>query len=307
MQGTHSIQQMPPSALPQASLIGRLIFTKLFLDLLIVAGSAPLAKTALVTNSIPSKDPHVPKKAKAAKKGASAALKSDGHASDADSDADSSGDELTIEDEEPEMTPAVLTVSAPTDERGKAIHDAVSAVWSPRNKPALAETIRSGIAGFGDTIRSLRDAWKLKNDNLRKAELPDSPTASEANKLKEEAARYRSSMEVVMSRSLTFGHPAVVKRYVHSPILTSFPESKNICPKIELHSSIDVTCPIQPLHLSQDRSIGGIQNVVMSSGNDIPVHYHNEHTHSCMSIDLEQYPKACHFARDPKSPYQSFN
>ncbi|KEF62886.1 uncharacterized protein A1O9_00860 [Exophiala aquamarina CBS 119918] len=158
------------------------------------------------------KDPHVPKKKKASKKGASGALKSDGHASDPDTGSDSSDDELTIEEEAPEMTPAVLTVSAPTDERGRAIYDAVSAVWSPRNKSVPAEKIRTGIAGFGDTVRSLRDSWKLKNDNLRKAELPNSPTASEATRLKEEAARYRSAMEIVMARSLTFGHPAVVKR-----------------------------------------------------------------------------------------------
>lgn len=117
------------------------------------------------------------------------------------------------------MTPAPLTVSAPTDERGKALYNAVQAVWSPRNKAAPPEKIRSGIASFGDTVRGLRDAWKAKNDSLRKAELPDSPTAGHAAGLKEEVARYRQVMESVMARSLLYGHPAIVKRYVFPPAL----------------------------------------------------------------------------------------
>lgn len=233
-----------------------------------------------------SNDPHVPKKIKAAKKGVSTALKSDGHVSDQDSDSESSDDELTIEEEEPEMRPAVLTVSAPTDERGRILYDAVNAVWSPRNKSAPAEKIRSGIAGFGDTVRSLRDSWKLKNDNLRKAELPNSPTAAEATRLKEEVARYRSAMEVVMARSLIFGHPAVVTRYVSSPKPSPFPESQKGCHEVELRSYIDVSCCTQHPHSLQCCSGRGIRNVVMFSEHDLLVHCHNEHTHSWLSIDL---------------------
>jgi hypothetical protein len=234
------------------------------------------------------KDPHVPKKTKAAKKGASAALKSDGHASDPDTDSDSSDDELTIEDEAPEMTPAVLMVLAPTDERGKALYDAVSAVWSPRNKSAPAEKIRSGIAGFGDTVRGLRDSWKLKNDNLRKAELPNSPTAGDASRLKEEAARYRSAMEVVMARSLTFGHPAVIKRYVHDPIPFQNTEGKRRHDHFYLRRYINIWSPSKPLHFLQSGFWNDILNVVMSSEQDVFVHCHNEYIHSCMSIDHVQ-------------------
>lgn len=117
------------------------------------------------------------------------------------------------------MTPALLTVSAPTDERGKALYNAVQAVWSPRNKPASPEKIRSGIVGFAETVRNLRDAWKAKNDMLRKAELPNSPTAGDAVALKDEVARYRQVTESVMSRSLLYGHPSIVKRYVVPQIL----------------------------------------------------------------------------------------
>ena len=152
------------------------------------------------------KDPHAPRKPKGQGK-----PKADGQpGSESDSD-----DELSIQEEEPpEMTPALLTVSAPTDERGKALYNAVQAVWSPRNKPASPEKVRSGIVGFADTVRALRDAWKAKNDVLRKAELPNSPTAGDAVALKDEVARYRQVTESVMARSLLYGHPSIVKRYV---------------------------------------------------------------------------------------------
>lgn len=138
-----------------------------------------------------------------------------------DSDPDSD-DDLVIEDQEPpETTPALLCVSKPTDERGRALYDAVQAVWYPRNKPVPAEKIRSAIAAFGETVRGLRDAWKAKNDSLRKAEIPNSPTASQAGQLKEDVARYRQVMESVMARSLLYGHPAIVKRYVLARISPS--------------------------------------------------------------------------------------
>lgn len=279
---------MPPSAMPQPPLVGRLAPNALCGNLLTVTGPATLNKPGFAPKFMVSKDPHVPKKTKAAKKGVSTALKSDGHASDQDSDSESSDDELTIEEEEPEMTPAVLTVSAPTDERGRIIYDAVNAVWSPRNKSAPVEKIRSGIASFGDTVRSLRDSWKLKNDNLRKAELPNSPTAAEATRLKEEVARYRSAMEVVMARSLIFGHPAVVKRYVPSPKPSPLPESQKSRHKFELRSYIDARCSTQHPHYLQCCSGRGIRNVVMCSEHGILVYCHNEHTHSCLSIDLVQ-------------------
>ncbi|KIV96519.1 hypothetical protein, variant 1 [Exophiala mesophila] len=131
------------------------------------------------------------------------------------SETDSSDDELAIEEDEPEMIPAVLAVAQPTDERGKLLYNAVNAVWSPRNRSASVEKVRSAIAAFGDTVRGLRDSWKSKNDSLRKAELPNSPTASDVTLLKEEVAKYRSIMELLMTRSLLHGHPTIVKRYAY--------------------------------------------------------------------------------------------
>lgn len=120
------------------------------------------------------------------------------------------------EEELPDPPPALLIVAPPTEERGKALWHAVHAVWTPHNKPAPPEKIRNGLTAFGEVVRSLRDAWKAKNDSLKKAELPNSATAAEALQLKDDVARYRQTMEQVMSRSNQFGHPSLVKRYVYS-------------------------------------------------------------------------------------------
>lgn len=154
---------------------------------------------------------------------------------------DTSDDELAIEEDEPEMIPAVLAVAPPTDERGKLLYNAVNAVWSPRNRSASVDKVRSAIAAFGDTVRGLRDSWKAKNDSLRKAELPNSPTASDVTLLKEEVAKYRSIMELLMSRALLHGHPTIVKRYAY-PIL---PALHAMCHK-SCFKEVLLLCQYQP-------------------------------------------------------------
>lgn len=169
-------------------------------DTLTKSVSVVIPKPEKAPQTKPSKDPTLLKKTK--KKGINEA-------------ASDSEDDLLIQDEEPpEPKPAVLSIPPPTEEGQRAQYLAVHAVFSPRNKPAPPEKVRGGIASFGDAVRSLRDAWKVKNENLRKAELPDSPTAKDADALKREVARYRSLIQEVMTRSSNFGHPSIVKRYV---------------------------------------------------------------------------------------------
>jgi len=132
------------------------------------------------------------------------------------------------------MKPAMLSVSAPTEEQGKAIYMAVNAVWSPRNKTASVEKIRTGIAAFGEVVKGLRDAWRAKNEALKLTEIPDSKTAADAPRIKDEVIRYRGSMEKIMHRSLMFGHESVVKRYVYN-FLPEFPFSS--------HSRDDLVVP----------------------------------------------------------------
>jgi hypothetical protein len=209
MQGLQPLRPMPATASPQpGELPGMVLISLLTLSLVLVPKPEQPVQVAATT-----KDPISQIKKTRGRP------KKDGPAQSGKmSTPDSSDDELEVEDEDPpEMIPALLSVSMPSDERGKALYRAVQAVWSPRNKGVDAEKIRAGITGFGETIKALRDSWKTKQDSLRKAELENSPTAADAPKLKEEVARYRQVMEAAMSRSLQYGHPAIVKRYVIPP------------------------------------------------------------------------------------------
>ena len=227
------------------------------------------------------KDPNAPKKPKTkAKKAAAEGAKADGQFSESESE-ESSDEDV---EEPPEMTPALLTVSIPTDERGKALYHAVQAVWSPRNKQAPPEKIRSGIANFGDTVRGLRDAWKAKNDNLRKAELPNSPTASDAPRLREEVGRYRTVMETVMARASMYGHPAIVKRYVHPLTIRSIRDYTLhvACSKHSVFvscESIDTAHTNKPRHLEQLPPCAPLEYAMRPVGWFLLVH--NGRVHSC--------------------------
>lgn len=210
--------------------------------------SVVIPKPEKAPQSKPSKDSIAPKKTK--KKGTN-------------DPASDSEDELSIQAEEPpEPTPAILSIDLPTEEGQKAQYLAVHAVFSPRNKPATPEKVRGGIASFGDSVRALRDSWKVKNENLRKAELPDSPTAKDADALKKEVARYRSLIQEVMTRSLNFGHPSIVKRYVilATPLDISVqPPTLVHCDIASLHSRRAVrNCPNDDL-VVRDMALPGSQ------------------------------------------------
>jgi hypothetical protein len=125
-----------------------------------------------------------------------------------------SGSDLDIVDEPPESPPDLITVAPPTDARTRAIYDAIKAVWQPRNKPAQIALTKAGISRFGDVIRGLRDQWKTRNDNLKKAEADQSPTAANAPALRAETAQYRQTTEILVNKTAAFGHHAVLKRYV---------------------------------------------------------------------------------------------
>lgn len=125
----------------------------------------------------------------------------------------SSEDDLDIE-EEPEQKPAAITIAKPTDERGKLLWEVVDAVWTPRNKPAPPEKIRSAISFIGGAVRNFREKWKAANDALKQAELPDSKTKDQAERLKDTVKSYRDTMETLAGRVALFGHPSILSRYV---------------------------------------------------------------------------------------------
>lgn len=136
--------------------------------------------------------------------------------------ASSSDDDLEIEDEEPEMRPAIITIAKPEGYKDKLLWEAVDSVWTPRNKPASSEKIGAAIKLIGEAVRGLREQWKAHNERLKKAELPNSETSSDAPQLKQLVGQLREIMETLAARVTKWGHPSILKRYALSshPLLT---------------------------------------------------------------------------------------
>jgi hypothetical protein len=160
------------------------------------------------------KDPNAPKKPRGRprKDASQAAAKQDTDASTSDSDSD----ELQIE-EMPEPVPDLLRAPRPDSAEYQVIYDVAVAVWSPRNKPAVAEKVRKGMALFGDVVKQQRDAWKVKNEALKQAELANTTAIPS---LKQEVAQFRRTIEIMVTQALRFGHPAHLAKYVY--ILSCF-------------------------------------------------------------------------------------
>ena len=89
------------------------------------------------------KDPNAPKRPRGRprKDDTTPRVKKEGQDSSSSSESGSE-DDLEIDDEPPEPRPALLVVTPPSDLGSKALYDAVQAVWSPRNKPAVGDNIR---------------------------------------------------------------------------------------------------------------------------------------------------------------------
>src|SRR5271163_3001816 len=139
------------------------------------------------------RDPNAPKRPRGRprKDDTTPRVKKEGQDSSSSSESGSE-DDLEIDDEPPEPRPALLVVTPPSDLGSKALYDAV---------------------------KGLRDAWKTKNESLRKAELPNSGNPEAAAALKTAVSRLRTNMETLMQRSLVHGHPAHLMRYVYLPQL----------------------------------------------------------------------------------------
>ncbi len=173
------------------------------------------------------KDPNAPKRPRGRprKDASQTSTKQETDASTTDSDSD----ELQVE-EMPEPLPDLLRGPRP-ETADKVIYDVAFAVWSPRNKPAVAEKVRKGIALFGDVVKQQRDAWKVKNEALKQAELANTTAIPS---LKQEVAQFRKTIETMASQALRFGHPAHLAKYVYPYLFLPF---LSCCPVVELEAT----------------------------------------------------------------------
>jgi hypothetical protein len=158
------------------------------------------------------KDPNAPKRPRGRprKDGTLPRVKQEGKSPTSSYDSESDSD---LEIAEPEPMPEILKSDRPTDSDDKVLFDTVQAVWSPRNRPAVPDKIRAGIAQFGETVRKVRDAWKATNAALQQAENANS---SNVSNLKGEVGQYRRLMQNVAKTAVELGHPAHLKKYVYT-------------------------------------------------------------------------------------------
>ncbi|KKY21566.1 putative c-x8-c-x5-c-x3-h type zinc finger protein [Phaeomoniella chlamydospora] len=168
-----------------------------------VPQSVPPEKIA--TKPLKKKDPNAPKRPRGRprKDGLPPKAKAPGAASPSGTESD----DLEIE-EPPESRPTILDDPVPQDREQKATYDTVQAVWSPRNKGAIIERVRNGIALYGELVKRLRDDWKTQNEALKKAELSNAPT----DELKRQVAHGRKILQTVMETTLDKGHPAHITK-----------------------------------------------------------------------------------------------
>jgi AT hook motif len=183
------------------------------------------------------KDPNAPKRPRGRprKDATQPSAKQDTDASTSDSESD----ELQIE-EIPEPLPDLLRGPPPEVAEHRVIYDIAVAVWSPRNKPAVAEKVRKGIALFGDVVKKQRDAWKVKNEALKQAELANTTAIPS---LKQEVAQFRKTIETMAVQALRFGHPAHLAKYV-SPICVSIHRRCAKKWKLKMELSGNHACPL---------------------------------------------------------------
>ncbi len=144
-----------------------------------------------------------------------------------DASTSDSGSEELQRVEMPEPTPDLLRGPRPENAEYKVIYDVAVALWSPRNKPAVAEKVRKGIALFGDVVKQQRDAWKVKNEALKQAELANTTAIPS---LKQEVAQFRKVIETVAVQALRFGHPAHLAKYVYPRLRLHLP---SFCLEVE--------------------------------------------------------------------------
>lgn len=161
------------------------------------------------------KDPNAPKKPRGRPRKDGMPLKARKVGEVSSSEESESEDELQIDEPEPEMKPALLALEAPTELKARAVYDAVSAVWSPRNLPATADTVKKGGLLYSDTIKRLKDAWKPENEALTAAE--NANNTVKVAMLKERVEAYRETLKKILDRTDLYGHPAHLRQYV-SPL-----------------------------------------------------------------------------------------
>ncbi|KAJ5733659.1 hypothetical protein N7493_002445 [Penicillium malachiteum] len=131
-----------------------------------------------------------------------------------ESESDSS-DDSDLEIETP-PEPSPIPATRPKDPVEAAGYDTLQAVWSPRNKRVSAEKIKSGLMSFKDIIKTLRDEWKDRVQDMKTAE--NKGNNEQAAKWKDVVIVQRQAMDKIMTTAMETGHPMIVEKCGEHPM-----------------------------------------------------------------------------------------
>lgn len=148
---------------------------------------------------------------KTKKPSAASAKKLDGRSSVSSGSESDSSDESDLEIQLPEE-PSPIPPTRPSEPVAVAEYDTLRAVWSPRNRRPNVDKVKSALVAFKDVVKAVRDTWKEITQAIKTAE--NQHDNDKATKLKNDAALQRRLMDVVVSTTLSKGHPMIVEKYV---------------------------------------------------------------------------------------------
>ncbi|OJJ36458.1 hypothetical protein ASPWEDRAFT_407118 [Aspergillus wentii DTO 134E9] len=152
---------------------------------------------------------------KTKKPSAASAKKLDGRSSVSSGSESDSSDESDLEIQLPEE-PSPIPPTRPSEPVAVAEYDTLRAVWSPRNRRPNVDKVKSALVAFKDVVKAVRDTWKEITQAIKTAE--NQHDNDKATKLKNDAALQRRLMDVVVSTTLSKGHPMIVEKLGEHPM-----------------------------------------------------------------------------------------
>lgn len=149
-------------------------------------------------------------------------VKHAGPDSSSSSETEDSDSDLEVEMDEPSPIPP----ARPQDPEGGIRYDTLKAVWWPRNKQPAGSAVKNAMILFSDTIKSVRDTWKMRSEALKVAENQNQEDKIPA--IKKDVIFQRRLLDLIINTTLEYGHPAFVARYVLFHLFV-FPDPAHHC------------------------------------------------------------------------------
>ena len=119
----------------------------------------------------------------------------------------SSDDDSAYSDEDDIESP--LPSTRPENLSGAVEYDTIKALWRSRRRPVDGESIRQGLVGFWEIVKTIRDRWKA--DSAAVADAEEKKRTGEIPLLMSRVKDQRDMIEVAFKAALKHGNRAIVE------------------------------------------------------------------------------------------------